>query len=270
MERRHTDTSSAGLLLIAASCLSLAAGGSSAADQKRRMPTAISTGKQKELISVNQPDLVATHLSARSDGRVQYELMNRSAQGTSEPFAVDIYIGAARRDTIVHSGLHGRERLKKTSSLAKIESCQGVPVRLVVDMQDLVRETNENNNERRATLAKAPCPDPVVPRSPKSGRLGIHAEPVSGSFQFRLQITIRNDGSTASPPVVVEVVSGKRGGKLRKERHTIPGLRVGEITDFITGPWRRNPWNWVADIRIDPEDRISELSEDNNHIRWSN
>lgn len=268
MKRRETNTSSAGLLLIAASCLSLAAAASSAADQKRRMPTAISTGKQNELISVSHPDLVATRLSAKSDGRVEYELMNRSAQGTSEPFAVDIYIGAMRRDTIVHNGLRGRERLRKTSSLATIESCQGVPVRLVVDGQDLVRETNESNNERRATLAKAPCPDPVVPRW--RGRLLVHAEPVSGSFQFRLQVRIRNDGSIASPPVVVEVVSGKRGGKLRKERHTIPGLGVGEITDFITGPWRRNPSNWIADIRIDPDDRISELKEDNNHIRWSN
>ena len=74
-----------------------------------------------------------------------------------------------------------------------------------------------------------PCPDLAVSKR-WNGKLEITATRAEGnSFRYRLRIAVQNEGIAPMPEgAKVEVRSGKKGGKLRKEIHHIKALKPGE------------------------------------------
>jgi subtilase family serine protease len=103
------------------------------------------------------PDLAIHQVGVSKAGSVVYQVANGGHAGTGGFFVVDIYINGVRRDSIRHEALPAMSVQTAESNSARFIPCQGGTARLVVDSQNMIRETNEKNNEYTNQLT-APCP----------------------------------------------------------------------------------------------------------------
>ncbi len=222
-------------------------------------------GFQVKPVSKTRPDILVRNVSLTEDGKVQYELGNPAFARVSTPFVVDIYVGKAHRETIRHDSIPGRGKQAKISRNVRIESCQGSWVRIVVDPQRLVSESNEANNERRFLARSRSCPDLAVTYGPfpKAVPRLVH------TGEYFIQIEIGNVGTgPMSGPAIAEVLYGKKRLEY-VDQLEIPSLPAGEIKKFALGATGTRK-GWVVDVRLDPDNEIDELNERNNRKRWSN
>jgi subtilase family serine protease len=116
-------------------------------------PTRENKGGQQDKLA----DLAIHQASLGKAGSVIYQVANGGRSGTGGFFVVDIYIDGVRRDSIRHEPLPAMSMQTAESNLARVSECQTGTLRLVVDTQNTIRESNEKNNEYTGKLA-APCP----------------------------------------------------------------------------------------------------------------
>lgn len=102
-------------------------------------------------------DLEVGYVGLTPAGTVVYQVVNKGGGGGDQPFAVDIYLNGALKDTIRHEPLPAMTMQTVQSNLARVSDCQEMLVRVVVDSQHSVRESDRRNNERSAKLS-LPCP----------------------------------------------------------------------------------------------------------------
>jgi subtilase family serine protease len=103
------------------------------------------------------PDLAIHQAGLGKAGSVIYQVANGGSSSTGGFFVVDIYIDGVRRDSIRHEPLPAMSMQTVESNLARFAQCQTGTLRLTVDIQNTIRESNEKNNDYTGKLA-APCP----------------------------------------------------------------------------------------------------------------
>jgi subtilase family serine protease len=102
------------------------------------------------------PDLIVHQVALSSAGSVIYQIANGGQSGTGSFFVVDVYLDGVRKDSIRHQALPAMSVQAAQSNLARLSDCQRGAVRLMVDAQNTIRESNEKNNEYNGQLT-TPC-----------------------------------------------------------------------------------------------------------------
>lgn len=154
LEIRFSKQVQIALLAIAIALAQVSWGAS--AQTPSKAPAQGATG-DKVKDNATPPDLEVHHLGLTSTGSVIYQVVNKGTESTKAPFLVDIYVNGVRRDTIRHEPLPGMSLQTVESNKARFPDCKEGTVRVVLDIQKTVRESNEKNNERSAQLTP-PCP----------------------------------------------------------------------------------------------------------------
>jgi hypothetical protein len=199
-------------------------------------------------------ELVITAFGFTSDGRIGYTIQNRGREPTASPFVVDIFIDVTRRDTIKHSALPGWSEQKVVSNVARAATCATVRVRLAVDSQQLVAESDESNNSPQRSDTP-PCPDIVVK---------ITKDSVNNNLEYRPKVKVTNVGNSPTEREFVVFLKGTGGYGIgdRKEERIDP-LGPGESATF----YGKKHYAITAssyDVFADFYEVIREKLEDNN------
>lgn len=202
------------------------------------------------------PDLTVARIDLDAEGRIRYNVANATFGETGNPFVADVLVDDERKDTIKHPQLAAHSAHAVTTATV-FPDCGTHTIRIVLDPQEIVTETVENNNGRSESLTP-PCPDLAVTEIKKNWE--------DANTQYRAHVTIQNVGDRASPPGVTMVVSISGAGPARDRQYPIDPLQPGQsrsynVSEKVNGLNSINVYVW-----IDRDDELPEKSEANNKV----
>ncbi len=209
------------------------------------------------------PDLAVSSIGVTPTGFVSYQVVNRGENSTGSPFVADVFIDGVRKDTIKHDPLPGHGQQTAQSALARLTGCKVGNVRVVVDAQNTVAESDETNNQTTKSLVP-PCPDLTAT---------IREDPVDNHLRYQIKVTVTNQGNLATPgKFVVLVAAGSdphilfQNLPVQAESYLGP-LAAGESKSFhVGGKHLATTTTWVR-VLVDFYKTTAESNEDNNEVR---
>jgi len=135
----------------------------------------------------------------------------------------------------------------------------GHDVFVFVDSEQMLQEASEGNNVASASLTTAPVPDLAV--APEF--IVVSHTNLDVNRNVGVTAVVSNLGQTDAGEVTVQLVSLDGAGGLLLGEQTVGPLAVGESAQvsFVFCP-EAGPWN--LQVRVDPENGVTELDEANN------
>ena len=202
------------------------------------------------------PDLTVTRIDLDAEGRIRYNVANATFGETINPFVADVLVDDERKDTIKHpplAVLTGHE----VTTATHFPDCGTHTIRVLLDPQEIVAETAENNNSRSESITP-PCPDLAVVEIKKNWE--------DANTQYRAHVTIQNVGDLTSPPGIIMTVSISGAGIPTEIGYELEPLEPGQRRSFNVSE-KVNGLNSIeVYVWIDREQRLSEKTEDNNKV----
>lgn len=150
-------------------------------------------------VAARLADLCVGSVAVGSDRLLTFTVRNRGSRSTNASFAADVRINGELRETVEFAALSGSRVRRAEARGARFADCEKRTIRLVLDPQNTVTETDESNNDYSVERAP-PCPD--VTAAIDQARVN--------SKQYRLQIRVLNDGTAPMPPVDVGIIAAIR------------------------------------------------------------
>jgi CARDB len=150
-------------------------------------------------------DLIPMAIALDPANRVSYVMVNAGRTAVPQPFVADIYLNGVRRDTYKHAPMAGQAQAPVVSTLARVDSCGTVEIRIVADAQQVITEANEGNNTQTTHLTPK-CPDLTV--------TAIKQDWQDLNTRYRIQITVQNQGNLTTPRTVIARAWGGPEGLL--------------------------------------------------------
>jgi hypothetical protein len=157
------------------------------------------------ITAVDGMDLIPMGIGLDPSNHVTYTMVNAGRNAIAQPFVADIYLGGVRRDTYKHSSMAAQAQAAVVSTLARVDSCATVEIRIVADAQQVVAEANEGNNTQSVTVTPK-CPDLTV--------TAIKQDWQDYNTRYRIQVTVQNQGNLAMPRSVIARAWGGPNGAL--------------------------------------------------------
>jgi hypothetical protein len=202
------------------------------------------------------PDLTVARIGLDADGRIRYSAANATFGGSINPFVADVLVDDERKDTIKHPQLAAHTSHVVTTATV-FPDCGTHTIRVVLDPQEIVTETAENNNARNESLTP-PCPDLAVTEIKKNWE--------DLNTQYRAHVTIQNVGDLVSPPGIIMTVSVSGAGIPTEIGYELDPLQPGQSRSFNVSE-KVNGLNSIeVYVWIDREERLPEKSEENNKV----
>ena len=128
-----------------------------------------------------------------------FTVRNRGSRSTAASFTAEVYVNGERQETIELARLGGSSSRKVEARVARLADCEKGTIRLVLDSQNVVAETDESNND--VSLDRAPpCPD--VTASIDQARVNDR--------QYRIHIGVTNEGTARMSAVDVGIIAAIR------------------------------------------------------------
>ena len=128
-----------------------------------------------------------------------FTVRNLGPRSTTASFPAEVRINGELLETIEFAPLRGAGVRRAETRVAKFAECEKGTVRLVLDPENVITETDESNNDYSIERAP-PCPDVTA---------AIEPARVS-SKQYRLQIRVLNQGAAPMSPVDVGIIAAIR------------------------------------------------------------
>ena len=128
-----------------------------------------------------------------------FTVRNRGARSTGASFIAEVYVNAERQETVAFAPLGGSSGRRAEARVARLADCEKGTIRLVLDPQNVVAESDESNNDYSIDRAP-PCPDVTA---------GIEQARMSNR-QYRIQIRVVNGGTARMPPIDVGIIAAIR------------------------------------------------------------
>jgi subtilase family serine protease len=196
---------------------------------------------------------------------VRFTLENCGDTASQTPFVTDIYINGTRADTIeIPNAIQPHSAMGIVSSLANLAStgsCNSASVRVVVDSQNKVQDSNPANNDQTAQITP-PCPDLAVTSIWRHWLDDLHT-------QFEIRYTVANLGNAPIPHPVRIHGWGVPSPGIPPDlpvnyEEMLNSLSPGESRDF-----QIHQAFWKGDsvelkIAVDADDTIAEPNKTNN------
>lgn len=202
------------------------------------------------------PDLTVARIDLDAEGRIRYNVANATFGETVNPFVADVLVDDERKDTIKHPPLAVLTAHAVTTA-TRFPDCGTHTIRVLLDPQEIVAETAENNNSRSESITP-PCPDLAV--------VEIKRNWEDLNTQYRAHVTIQNVGDLASPPGIIMTVSVSGAGIPTEISHELDPLQPGQTRSFNVSE-KVNGLNSIeVYVWIDREERLPEKSETNNKV----
>jgi subtilase family serine protease len=128
-------------------------------------------------------------------------------------------------------------------------------VKAVVDPNNRILETDENNNERTTTIPQGAAPDLVVTK------VTTQPEQLQAGTWVTFGAEVKNQGGTCVDIAVRFLVDGSPIASV-----SIARLKVGETSSVSTWwqGWRAQPGSHTVTVIVDPDNQIEESNENNN------
>lgn len=145
-------------------------------------------------------DLVPTAITLAGANQIAFTMTNAGRSPVTQPFVSDIFINGVRKDTYKHPPQAAQSDVSVVSTLARIDSCGTVSIRIVSDAQQVITEANEANNTQTATLTPT-CPDLAVTAMKQDWQ--------DLNTRYRIQFTVTNLGNA---PMSHSVIARAWGG----------------------------------------------------------
>jgi hypothetical protein len=202
------------------------------------------------------PDLTVRRVGLDAQGRISYTAANATVGATTNPFVADVLVDDERKDTIKHPQLAPHSGHRVTTA-ARFPDCGTHAIRVVLDPQEIVTETTENNNARSQNVTP-PCPDLAVTEIKRNWE--------DLNTQYRAHVTIQNVGDLVSPPGIIMTVSVSGAGIPTEIGYELDPLQPGQSRSFNVSE-KVNGLNSIeVYVWIDREGRFPEKSEQNNKV----
>jgi len=144
-------------------------------------------------------DLCVGSVAVSPSRFLTFTVRNRGSRSTSAAFTAEVYLDGALQETIEFARLGGSSSRRVEARVAKFTDCEMGTIRLVLDPQNLVNETDELNNDYSIDRAP-PCPD--VTASIDQARVN--------NRQYRIQIRVVNEGTARMSAVDVGIIAAIR------------------------------------------------------------
>ncbi|MEM4307531.1 MAG: CARDB domain-containing protein [Thermoplasmata archaeon] len=165
--------------------------------------------------------------------------------------SVSFYLDGAEFEVDKVSTLNPNESLLFSGKCLAPHGQRTITVK--ADPVNTIREISEANNEATKTIEVAPLPDLIIEN------LSVSPEKIDVRTDAYVNLTINNGGwETATNITVAYYIDGTKFGT-----YTIPSLAPGQnIT--ITEKCLLLEGTHILSVRLDPENNVKELSEENN------
>jgi subtilase family serine protease len=213
---------------------------------------------------VDGMDLLPITIALDATNHVGYTMMNAGRSPVTQPFVADIYVNGVRRDTYKHTGQGAQSQVPVLSSLARVDSCGAVVIKVVADAQQVIAEANETNNTTEAT---------ITPRCPDLAITSIKQDWQDANTRYRIQVTVQNQGNLAVPKKVqIRGWGGPEGALSGLDPTAWPiftdseldPLAPGQSTTFHIGNVFLGTTTVLVKIALDAAHTIQEKRIDNN------
>jgi hypothetical protein len=145
-----------------------------------------------------------------------FTVRNIGAKSTEDSFTADVFINGVRQETVQFDPLAASSRRTVESTVARFTDCQRGTVRLLLDPQTLVTESNKFNNDYSVERVP-PCPDVTAI---------IDQDRMNNNLQYKVQIRVVNNGTARMPSVDASIIAAVRdpifGGPRLEQCETAP------------------------------------------------
>ena len=189
--------------VLAGVCCLIAGGAVSAQEGAGAKPGAAGTpcpvAAGKPSAPARAADLCVSSVAVGPARLLTFTVRNRGSRSTNAPFTAEVRINGELRETVEFTPLGGSKARRVASRVARFAECGNGTIRLVLDPQNAVAETDEANNDYSIERAP-PCPD--VTAAIDQARVN--------NRQYRLQIRVSNQGTAPMPPVDVGIIAAIR------------------------------------------------------------
>lgn len=128
-----------------------------------------------------------------------FTVRNLGSRSTNASFPAEVRINGELQETIEFAPLRGSGVRRAEARVAKFAECGKGTIRLVLDPQNLITETDESNNDYSIERAP-PCPDVTAAIEPAR----------VNNRQYRLQVRVLNQGAAPMSPVDVGIIAAIR------------------------------------------------------------
>ena len=125
-----------------------------------------------------------------------FTVRNRGSRSTGASFTAQVYVNGERQETVEFAPLGGSSSRRAEARVAQFADCGKGTIRLVLDPENAVAESDELNNDYSIDRAP-PCPD--VTASIEQARVN--------NRQYRIQVSVVNEGTARMPPVDVGIIA---------------------------------------------------------------
>ena len=197
----------------------------------------------------------------------RFALENCGDTAATTPFVVDVYVNGTRADTIkIENPVQPQSAIAVTSSLANLnaaKTCSVVAVRVVVDSEDVIQDSNRANNDQTAQVTP-PCPDLAVTGIWRHWLDNLHT-------QFEIRYKVANLGSAPLPHAVTIHAWGGPNPGIPPDLpiawfDTLASLTPGEerTLQIHQAFWKGETVGLT--IAVDPDNTIAEPNKNNNSM----
>ncbi len=206
-------------------------------------------------------DQVTVHAVIRNDGAVDAREVAVQFLDVTDSSAVRP-IGTSQVVDVLPAG--GAATAEVTYETAGVSGDR--KIRVVLDPQNTVIETDEDNNEAEATLAPARVPRPNLVLTSQS--VGFDTVSASTGTTVTVIATVQNNGAQAADNVVVQFVDVTSGAIPVGEPQTISSIPPGGSgVAQVVYDTRGMAGDRRLEITVDPYNFIAETSEYDNEAR---
>ncbi|MEM4160492.1 MAG: CARDB domain-containing protein [Thermoplasmata archaeon] len=203
------------------------------------------------------PDLVVQGLSI-TPGEIDEitEIMVRatvlnSGTAPAHNLSVSFYLDGAEFEVDKVSTLNPNESLVFTGKCIAAHGQRTITFK--ADPEDKIKEVSEANNEATKTIEVAPLPDLMIEN------LSVSPEKIDVRTEAHVNLTVKNEGwKTATNITVAFYIDG-----IKFESHALFSLNPEQHIS-ITEKCTLVEGTHILSVRLDPENNVKELSEENN------
>ena len=147
-------------------------------------------------VAARLPDLCVESVAVSPARFLSFTVRNRGSRSTSVAFTAEVYLNGVRQETVAFAPLAKTNGRRAEARVAQFADCGKGTIRLVLDPQNVVTESDELNNDYSIDRGP-PCPD--VTASIDRTRVN--------SRQYRIQIRIVNEGTARMSAVNVGILA---------------------------------------------------------------
>lgn len=206
-------------------------------------------------------DQVTIHAVLRNNGALDAKEVAIQFLDVTDSNAV-IPIGAPQLVDLLPAG--GAAVAEVTYDTANVSGDR--KIRVVLDPQNTIAETDEDDNEAQATLTMAKTPRPNLVLTSQS----VGFDPVSAGVGYTVTViaTVQNSGAQVANNVVVQFMDVTGGASPIGEPQTIPSIPPGGSgVAQVVYDTRGMAGDRKLEITVDPFNFIAESSEYDNEAR---